>query len=189
MRVQGRGNVGLAPQGGQGLPHGHAAELGAAVIEEQLAGGFAPGKAGLARGQIVFNAPAHFVVQGHKALFTALANIGMSPRQGDLNALIVCCSEHTYLAHGKRIDGTMFSCTSLGVKLGGGIGTALSGWLLAAGGYINAAAVQPQSAIDMLHFMYLWLPMILSLLITLLLSRLNVEAANKKLMEASSSDQ
>ena len=122
-------------------------------------------------------------------LFTALANIGMSPMQGDLNALIVCCSEHTYLAHGKRIDGTMFSCTSLGVKLGGGIGTALSGWLLAAGGYINAAAVQPQSAIDMLHFMYLWLPMILSLLITLLLSRLNVEAANKKLMEAASSDQ
>ena len=122
-------------------------------------------------------------------LFTALANIGMSPMQGDLNALIACCSEHTYLAHGKRIDGTMFSCTSLGVKLGGGIGTALSGWLLAAGGYINAAAVQPQSAIDMLHFMYLWLPMILSLLITMLLSRLNVEAANKKLMEASSSDQ
>lgn len=29
----------------------------------------------------------------------------------------------------------MFSCTSLGVKIDGGIGTALAGWLLAVSGY------------------------------------------------------
>ena len=32
--------------------------------------------------------------------------------------------------HLKRIDGTMYSCTSLGVKIGGGIGTAGVGWML-----------------------------------------------------------
>ena len=62
---------------------------------------------------------------------TAVAAIGMSPLQGDMNALIATCSEYTYLTHGKRVDGTMYSCTSLGTKLGGGIGTALAGWLLA----------------------------------------------------------
>lgn len=33
----------------------------------------------------------------------------------------------------------------------------------------------------MLHIMYLWMPMIFNLLITLILTRLNVEQANEKL--------
>lgn len=112
-------------------------------------------------------------------IFTGVAAIAMSPMQGDLNALIAACSDYTYRKTGKRIDGTMYSCSSLGVKIGGGIGTALTGWLLAAGGYVANAAVQPESCINMLHFMYLWLPMILNLLITILLSRLTVEKANE----------
>ena len=112
-------------------------------------------------------------------IFTGVAAIAMSPMQGDLNALIAACSDYTYRTTGKRIDGTMYSCLSLGVKIGGGIGTALTGWLLATGGYVANAAVQPESCINMLHFMYLWLPMILNLLITILLSRLTVEKANE----------
>ena len=112
---------------------------------------------------------------------TAIAAIGMSPLQGDMNALIATCSEYTYLTHGKRVDGTMYSCTSLGTKLGGGIGTALAGWLLALSGYVGGAAEQSASCINMLHIMYLWMPMIFNLLITLLLTRLNVEKANEDL--------
>lgn len=33
----------------------------------------------------------------------------------------------------------------------------------------------------MLHFMYLWLPMIINILVALLLTQLNVEKANEKL--------
>ena len=117
-------------------------------------------------------------------LFTALCNIGMSPMQGDLNALIAACSEYTYLTKGKRIDGSMYSCTSLGVKIGGGLGTAITGILLDASGYVNAAAVQSASALNMLNFMYLWVPMILSLVITLLLSQMDVEKKNRTLMAA-----
>ena len=69
-----------------------------------------------------------------------------------MNALIATCSEYTYLTSGKRVDGTMYSCTSLGTKLGGG-----------------------------LHIMYLWMPMCFNLLITLILTRLNVEKANEDL--------
>ena len=115
-------------------------------------------------------------------IFTALCNIGMSPMQGDLNALIAACSEYTYLTKCKRVDGSMFSATSLGVKLGGGLGTALTGILLDASGYVNAAAVQSASALNMLNFMYLWVPMILSVLITVLLSQMDVEKKNKALM-------
>ena len=112
---------------------------------------------------------------------TAVAAIGMSPLQGDMNALIATCSEYTFLTHGKRVDGTMYSCTSLGTKLGGGIGTALAGWLLALSGYVGGAAEQTASTMNMLHIMYLWMPMIFNLLITLILTRLNVEKANEEL--------
>lgn len=113
-------------------------------------------------------------------VFSGVASIGMSPLQGTLNALIAEASEHTYLRTGKRIDGLMFSCTSLGVKVGSGLGTALAGWLLAASGYVGDAAQQPESAIQMLYVMYLWFPVIANCLILLLLTRLDVEKANKR---------
>lgn len=117
-------------------------------------------------------------------LFTAIAALGQGPWQGDMNAVIASCSEYTYLKTGKRIDGTMYSCTSLGVKLGGGLGTAIAGWMLDLSGFINGDnALQPMSCINMMHFMYLWLPFIMDLLITIILSFMNVEDANKNLKE------
>lgn len=117
--------------------------------------------------------------------FTAVASLGMCPLQGDLNAVIASASDYTYLTTGKRIDGTMYSCTSLGVKLGGGLGTAVSGWLLAASGYIKGGAVaQPDSVITMLNVMYLWLPAIFCALVTFLLIQLNVEKANQAILAA-----
>ena len=116
--------------------------------------------------------------------FTAVAALGTSPLQGDLNALIASCSEYTFLTRGKRIDGTMYSCSSFGIKVGGSIGTAVCGWLLAAAGFVENAAVQSASTINMLHVMYLWLPMAFNVVAVLILSRLNVEKANEKLMKA-----
>lgn len=116
-------------------------------------------------------------------VFSALASLGMSPLQGTLNALIAEASEHTYLTKAKRIDGMMFSATSLGVKIGGGGGVALSGWLLAASGYVGGAEIQSQSAINMLYFMYLWLPTIVAAVIAVLLSMLKVERANDRLRQ------
>lgn len=112
---------------------------------------------------------------------TAIGAIGMAPWQGNLNALVAECSEHTFLQYGKRIDGTMFSCTSMGLKIGSGFGTAIVGWLLDFGGFNGQLAVQSQSCINMLHFMYLWLPMLINILVALLLTQLNVEKANEKL--------
>ena len=116
-------------------------------------------------------------------VFTAVASLGMCPLQGDLNAVIASASDYTYLTTGKRIDGTMYSCTSLGVKIGGGLGTAISGWLLAAAGFIEGGvATQPESVLTMLNVMYLWLPAIFCALVTFLLTKLNVEKANQALL-------
>ena len=113
--------------------------------------------------------------------FTAVAALGMAPWQGDMGAVVASCSEYTYLTKHKHIDGTMYSCTSFGTKIGGGIGVALCGWLLDASGFVKEATIQPESCLNMLHVMYLWIPMVLSLVITFIMSRMNVEDANEKL--------
>ena len=105
-------------------------------------------------------------------LFTAIAALGQGPWQGDMNAVIASCSEYTWL---------MYSCTSLGVKLGGGLGTAITGWLLAFSNYDKALAVQPESCINMLKLMYLVIPFVLDAIITFILSRMKVEEANDKI--------
>ena len=68
-----------------------------------------------------------------------------------------------------------------GTEIGSGLGTAIVGWLLDFGGFNGKLAVQSQSCINMLHFMYLWLPMLINILVALLLTQLNVEKANEKL--------
>lgn len=121
-------------------------------------------------------------------LFTAIAALGQGPWQGDMNAVIASCSEYTYLTKRRRVDGTMYSCTSLGVKLGGGLGTAIAGWMLALSGYVGGAPVQSDSCIRMMYFMYLWLPFIINFIIMIFLSKMNVEKANEKLREQQQMD-
>ena len=116
--------------------------------------------------------------------FTAVATIGIAPLQGDLNALIASCSEYTTLTTGHRLEGMMYSCSSLGIKLGGALGTAICGWLLDAAGYIENAAVQTAATVNMLNFLYLWMPVILCAAVGFLLVFLRVEKANETLLTA-----
>ena len=116
--------------------------------------------------------------------FTAVSTIGIAPLQGDMNALIACCSEYTNLTTGHRLEGMMYSCSSLGIKLGGALGTAICGWLLDAAGYVENAAVQTASTVNMLNFLYLWMPVIINAAVGFLLVFLRVEKANQDLMVA-----
>ena len=116
--------------------------------------------------------------------FTALSTVAIPPLQGDLNALIACCSEYTTLTTGHRLEGMMYSCSSLGIKLGGALGTAICGWLLDAAGYVENVAVQTPATVSMLHFLYLWAPAILCVLVACLLMFLRVEKANEKILAA-----
>jgi GPH family glycoside/pentoside/hexuronide:cation symporter len=109
---------------------------------------------------------------------SAIAALLTSPTAGDMNALISASAEYTLRTKGKHIEGAMFSCASVGIKVGGGLASALTGFLLEAGGYINGAEVQPASCISMLNFMYLVLPFVLGVISTILLSLLKVEKAN-----------
>ena len=114
--------------------------------------------------------------------FTAVSTIGIAPLQGDMNALIACCSEYTTLTTGHRLEGMMYSCSSLGIKLGGALGTAICGWLLDAAGYVENAAVQTAATVNMLNFLYLWMPILINAGVGILLVFLRVEKANNDLI-------
>ena len=115
-------------------------------------------------------------------VFTAVGTLGVAPLQGDMNALIASCSEYTTLKTGHRLDGMMFSCSSLGIKLGGAFGTAICGWLLDATGYVENAAAQNAGTVGMLQFLYLWAPVIICAAIMFLLTQLTVEKANAEIL-------
>ena len=113
-------------------------------------------------------------------LFMFIKGIFAGTLSGTLNALIAEISGYTYRTRGVRMDGTMFSCSSLGIKIGGGIGTAAVGWLLDLGGYVGKAVEQTSGALNMIFAMYIVIPVILSVVITVILGFLNVEKANRK---------
>lgn len=111
---------------------------------------------------------------------TFFRNMAGGPLTGTLNALVAETSDYTWRTQKVRIDGVMFSCSSIGVKLGGGIGSAVVGWLLALGGFDGTAAVQTSAAVNMIFFMYAVLPLIFGVVMAILVYLMKVEKANKE---------
>ena len=128
-----------------------------------------------------------FAFMANKALMLIallLNGFCTGPLVGSLNALISESSDYTYRTQKQRLDGMMFSCSSFGIKVGGGIGTAAAGWLLAAGGFDGQAAVQAASAIHMIKVSYAVVPFVVVILMKILVKVLKVEKANKEWDEA-----
>jgi len=111
-------------------------------------------------------------------ILLAVRGIFTSPITGTLNALIAASSHNVYLKTGKKMEGSMFACSSMGMKVGSGIGVAIAGFLLNISGYDGLAAVQSDGALRMISFMYLVLPVIALALQLLFMTGLNVEKEN-----------
>lgn len=77
--------------------------------------------------------------------------------------------------HGKRIVGMTNSANGFGAKVGSGLGAAMIGWFLALGKYDGTLAVQPDSAINMILFICVYLPAILLVIIYLLLRKYDLD--------------
>lgn len=109
----------------------------------------------------------------------AIAWLGRGPYSGNVQALTAEISAYTLRKDRAHVEGAMFSCSSMGVKVGAGVGNVVAGWLLEASHYNGTATVQPQSALNMITFMYAAIPLIFSIFTLILLSLQNVEKANK----------
>lgn len=125
-----------------------------------------------------------FGMQGNVAMmlvFSGIRWLGSAPQIANSNAIIAEIATYSYRKDGVHIEGSIFSCISMGTKIGQGLGTAGAGWLLAAAHYDGTLAVQPTSALTMISVIYAVVPLIITALMTLLVGMLKVEAANEKL--------
>ena len=118
-------------------------------------------------------------------ILIALGIKGLSgaPLTGSLNALIAEADDYSFMKFGRRITGTVYSCSSVGVKVGTGLGTALCGFLLDLGGFDGTAAVQTAKAVSTINWSYLLCYALPGFILLAIFYFLKVEADNKKLRE------
>lgn len=107
-------------------------------------------------------------------------NMAGGPLTGTLNALVAETSDYTYRTQKTRIDGMMFSCSSIGVKLGGGIGSAILGWMLEFAKFDGTAAIQSASTLNVIFILYAVTPVIFGIILMGLIYLLKVEKANQE---------
>ena len=76
---------------------------------------------------------------------------------------------------GIRSEGLVNSCTSFGMKVGIGLGSSVTTWILALGGYVGTAESQTASAIFSIRFTFGYLGAILAVICLILVLLLNVD--------------
>ncbi|MFR6514302.1 MAG: MFS transporter [Ruminococcus sp.] len=109
-----------------------------------------------------------------------LRSVFNSSLMGTVYTWIADVAGYSWRKDGIHIEGSVFSCASVGNKVGSGLGSAVIGWLLAAGGYVAASAAQPQSAVTMITIIYTVVPTICFMIIGICCFNMKVEKANKK---------
>lgn len=110
--------------------------------------------------------------------------IGKAPLTGGLNALIAETDDYSLLKLGRRMTGTIYSCSSVGIKVGTGLGTAACGFILELGGFDGMAETQSAGALAAISQSYLIATVLISVAAIVLLIFMNVEEENKTLAQS-----
>ena len=105
---------------------------------------------------------------------TVIRSLGVGPILSAVFALIPDVVEYGNWKFGIRSEGLISSAQSIGSKIGIGVGSALTGWILAAVGY-NPVAEPTQAVINAVKFDYTWMGAILGIIILIIVLLLDVE--------------
>ncbi len=81
-----------------------------------------------------------------------IKGIGMGPIMSGIFAMTADVVDYGEWKTGVRSEGLVNSCTSFGMKVGIGVGSALGTWIIALGGYDGMAEVQTETAINSIRF-------------------------------------
>ena len=93
---------------------------------------------------------------------------GTAPLMATLFAMMADTIEYGQWKTGIRVEGTLYSATTFGAKVGGGIGMATASAILAACGYNGLLAVQSEAAMTAIKTLYLYVPLVFMLAIPFL---------------------
>lgn len=103
-------------------------------------------------------------------LASALTLAGTLPVSSLLTLYVLDCMEYGKKKSGVCIDGVTGAFSTFATKIGSSLGSAMLGMMMGASGYISdpAATTQPDSAINMIYFLFAILPVILAILTCIL---------------------
>ncbi len=113
-------------------------------------------------------------------LMLACKSFFLGPMGGALNAIIAEIGVYTYLREGVHVEASLFSCTSVGTKVGSGIGTAVGGWILVWGNFEAALEVQSAFTQNIITVGYLVVPAVLAIASAVVLKGMKVFQDNEQ---------
>ncbi len=106
---------------------------------------------------------------------TVIRSLGAGPLLSAVFALVPDVVEYGYWKFGIRSEGLISSAQSVGSKVGIGLGSALTGWILAAVNYDPTVMQQSEAVVNAVKFDYTWLGAIFSVILLGIVLMLNVE--------------
>lgn len=109
--------------------------------------------------------------------------VGLVPLQAGLSAIVADVGDLVYWKSGVPVQGSVFSLTSAGMKVGQGLTSALVGWALQIGGYAANKAGQSDSAVFAIKSMFIYFPFIVILLMYVVIILLDYEKVMPKIRQ------
>lgn len=95
---------------------------------------------------------------------TIVRSVGFGCMGACMFAMATDAIEYGHWYTGHRAESTTYSAVGIGNKMGVMFGSGILSLLLGMSGYDGSLAVQSQSAMNMIHFLYLWIPAILAVI-------------------------
>lgn len=86
-----------------------------------------------------------------------IVNLGLGFISGLIAVMLADAVDYGEWKNGVRAEGIITAFSSFGAQLGMGLGGAITGWVLALGGYV-ANQAQTQSALNAITWNYVWIP-------------------------------
>lgn len=113
----------------------------------------------------------------------ALRGFGMGPIMSGIFAMTADVVDYGEWKTGIRSEGLVNSCTSFGMKVGIGLGSAVGSAILAVGGYLEGTAPmdQPASAIASIKFAFGYFGAIVSAIVLVLIVLMNIDKNIKEI--------
>lgn len=110
--------------------------------------------------------PTNIPFQGFLSAITTAAGL---PYYTFMNLITIDCMKYSYYQSGLKLEGIVSSVSGVATKLGAGVGAAIVGFMMGLSGYDGQLAVQSQSALSMIQFMYAGFPAVCALICVIVL--------------------
>lgn len=113
----------------------------------------------------------------------AIKGFGMGPIMSGIFALTADVVDYGEWKTGVRSEGLVNSCTSFGMKVGIGLGSAAFSMILASGGYDGMAAQQTEAAVNSIKFAFGYFNSVMGVVCLVLILLMNIDKNIKQIQK------